>query len=260
MKKRISILIISLLGIALLSAQDGRTIMERVSNQSSPSTTHALIKMILIDHRGQESERVVEQWSAEDNNGDTHSVMVFHSPASVENTRFLTKENQDRNDDQWIYLPNLNRVRRIAASESDSSFMGSEFTYHDMESRELENYDYRYLRDESLLGYDCHVVESIPREGTDSPYYKTISWVTVDQDINTVIRVEIYSSANEVLKIMEVEELTQIDGYWVPQVLTMTNQQNNRATTLQQMRLELDRPVNSQRFSQRFLETGRTGN
>lgn len=260
MKKISYILMIALTAIATAWGQDGHAIMERVNEQDSPRSTHALVKMILTDHRGQESERVVEQWSAEDNNGDTHSVMVFHSPASVQNTRFLTKENQDRDDDQWIYLPSLNRVRRIAASESDSSFMGSEFTYHDLESRELEDYNYQYLRRETFNGHDCYVVEGRSKEGVDSPYHHTVSWVTVDEDINTVLKVEIYSSEEDVLKIMTVEELSQVDGYWVPQVLTMSNLQNNRSTTLRQERLELDRPVNSQRFSQRFLETGRTGN
>jgi len=243
---------------SLLFAQDAYEIMKRVQDASSPKTTHALVQMILTDQKGDQSERVVEQWSAEDNSGDNHNIMVFHSPASVKNTRFLTKENQDRNDDQWIFLPALNRVRRIASSEGDSSFMGSEFTYHDMESRELDDYSYEYLGMGETLGYECYKVESRPKEGVDSPYFKTVSWIAVNEEINTPLKIEIYQSESDILKILKVEEIKNISGYWTPMRLTMSNQQNNRSTTLVQQRMELDKPVNTRRFSQRFLETGRT--
>lgn len=253
------IVILSLIGgLSLLSAQDGAEIMKRVDDQSEPKTTHALIQMILTDQNGEKNERVIEQWSAKDSNGDNHSVMVFHSPASVKNTRFLTKENQGRDDDQWIFLPSLNRVRRIASGEGDSSFMGTEFTYQDLGSREYDDYTYKYLRRENVQGYDCYVVETRPKPGVDSSYHHTIGWVTVDESINTSVKMEIYESETELLKVMTVEDLSQVDGYWIPRSLTMKNMQNNRSTTLVQQRLELDKPVNTKRFSQRFLETGRT--
>lgn len=245
-------------GISLLSAQDGAAIMKRVYDQPEPKTTHALIQMILTDQKGEQNERVIEQWSAEDNNGDNHSVMVFHSPASVKNTRFLTKENQGRDDDQWIFLPSLNRVRRIASGEGDSSFMGTEFTYQDLGSREYEDYTYQYLRSERAQGFDCYVIEARPKPGVDSSYHHTISWITTDDSINTAVKMEIYESETDLLKVMTVEDLSEVNGYWIPRSLTMENVQSNRSTTLVQQRLELDKPVNTRRFSQRFLETGRT--
>lgn len=243
---------------SLLFGQEAYEIMQRVENDDDPDTTHALVQMILTDAQGNENERIIEQWSALDDNGNTHSVMVFHSPASVKNTRFLTAENQDRDDDQWIFLPALNRVRRIASSDNDSSFMGSEFTYYDMKSRRLDDYHYEKVGEGEVLGYPCYIVESHPKEGVDSPYARAVSWIPEDPEINLPLKVEIYQSEEVILKILQVEELQQISGFWTPMRITMINQQNKRSSTLVQQKIELDSPVNTRRFSQRFLETGRT--
>jgi Outer membrane lipoprotein-sorting protein len=258
MKIKILSMLFIITGITLLSAQDGYEIMKRMDEKATPKTTHALVQMVLTDQRGQQNERVIEQWSAIDNDGNTHNVMVFHSPASVKNTRFLTKENKDRDDDQWIFLPALNRVRRIAASDGGGSFMGTEFTYHDLESRELDDYSYKYLGKETVQGYECYRVETHPKPGIDSPYAKTISWVTVEEEISAVMKAEIYESETKLLKVMTVEDISEVSGYWIPVKIVMTNTQNQRSTALVQQKLELDKSVNTTRFSQRFLETGKT--
>jgi len=258
MKIKLLSLLIIFTGLSFLCAQDGYEILKRVDEKPEPKTTHALIRMILTDHRGEQNERLLEQWSAVDKEGNTHSVMVFHSPSSVKNTRFLSKENKDRDDDQWIFLPALNRVRRIATSDDSGNFMGSEFSYYDMKSRELENYSYKYIGKETIGAYECYIVETRPNPEADSPYAKTISWVTVDKNINTVMKIELYESETELLKVMTVEDISEISGYWVPINLIMTNVQNNRSTTLEQQKLILDKAVNTTRFSQRFLETGKT--
>jgi hypothetical protein len=258
MKKRILLLTLLTTVSLMLTAQDAYEIVKRQSEQDSPRTTHALLQMVLTDQRGQQNERVIEQWSAVDNQGETHSVMVFQSPASVKDTRFLTKENLDRDNDQWIFLPALNQVRRIAGSEGDSSFMGSEFTYQDMNDRELDDYSYNYLGQETINGEQCYKIEALPNADTESSYDHSILWITVDESINIILRIEIYSSTDDLLKVYTVEEFEQIQGYWIHKNVTMANVQNQRSTSLIQQRVELDRPVNTQRFSQRFLETGRT--
>ncbi len=257
MKIKFLLILFILTGLTLISAQDGYEIMKKMDEKTTPKTSHSLVQMILTDQHGQQNERVIEQWSAKDNNENTHSIMIFHSPASVKNTRFLTRENKDREDDQWIFLPALNKVRRIASSDEGSSFMGTEFTYSDMGSRELNDYTYKYLGEETIQGYECYIVESNPKPNTDSPYTKTISWITVDEGILTVMKAEIYKSETEILKVLLVEKISKISGYWIPTKIIMTNTQNQRSTTIVQQKLELDKAVNSQRFSQRFLETGR---
>lgn len=237
--------------------QDGYSIMKRVSEKRSPKTTHALVIMNLTDQKGKTSQRTIEEWSAKDSSDNTHSVMVFHKPASVKNTRFLSKENSGKDNDQWIFIPSLNRVRRIAGSEEGNSFMGSEFSYYDMGSRELDDYSYKLLGRETVLGYNCYKIETRTKKGKESPYHKTISWVTVDPAVNTVVKIEIYQSESSLLKVMKVNKLQNISGYMIPLSVNMSNVQNSRTTTLIQQKIELDVKINTNRFSQRFLETGR---
>lgn len=256
-KKGLTVIFMMMIIAGKIFAQEAYDIMKRVDSQPNPKTTHALIQMNITDQQGRANQRVIEQWSAIDGSGNTHSVMVFHSPASVKNTRFLSKENGNKDNDQWIFLPSLNRVRRIAGSEEGSSFMGTEFTYYDMGSREIDEFSYRLLGRETVQGYDCYKIESRPKSGIDTPYHKTVSWITVDPQVNSLVKIEIYNTEDSVLKVLTINNLEKISGYWVPTNVTMENKKNSRSTSLVQKRIELDVKINTNRFSQRFLETGR---
>ncbi len=258
MRRKLSILAALIASVLPAFAQDGRAIMEKLDAANDPSTTHALIKMELIDTDGSVKDRVIEEWSADDNQELTHSVMVFHTPASVQNTRFLVAENDGRDDDQWIYLPALRKVRRIASSEGGDSFMGTEFSYDDMKSKDIDEYKHTYLRDEKAQGYDCTVIESIPLPDTDSQYSKVIHWVTKDEEIMSDVKMELYDKNGNLFKVFTVEVLENIDGYWTPMNVIMKNVQNGKSTRLTQEKIELDKPVNPRRFTSRYLQTGRT--
>lgn len=237
-------------------AQSGYDIMKAMDEKAMPSTTHALVKLELIDEKGDVSERVVEQWGMSE--GDkSGNVIAFHSPAMVKNSRFLILSEKGKGDGKWIYLPALKKVRRIAASEGDSSFMGTEFTYDDMSSREIDDYDYTLLGEEEVDGRVCYRIESVPKPGTDSGYAKTVSWIVKDPDILTVVKIEMYAAGGEVEKVFSVQNLAQIDGFWVPLSVSMKNIANGRETRMIQDRLELNKPISPRLFTTRFLETGR---
>lgn len=259
----IRLLLISLLFIMIMAminltfAIDGEEIMRMVDEKPSPKTSHAALQMDIVEEDGTVKTRLIETWTIEDKEGLEHQVMVFHSPASVKDTRFLQIENKDRDDDQWIYLPALKKVRRIAASEKDSSFMGSEFTYEDLKSKEIEDYSHTLLREGEFNGYDCWVVESIPKNPKDSDYEKIIQWVVKDPDVLMAIKLELYKKANALQKIATFLDLKKISGYWTPQKTTMENVQNNRKTILILMKVEHDKAVSPRLFSTYFLETGR---
>ena len=108
----------------------------------------------------------------------------------MKDTRFLVLEQKGRPDDKFIYLPTLRRVRRIAAEEGGQSFMGSDFTYDDMSSRDIDDDVHTLLREENLDGVPCYVVKSVPKDAKNSQYHHRVSWVRKDNFIP--IRVEIY--------------------------------------------------------------------
>jgi len=104
------------------------------------------------------------------------SLTIFDMPADVKGTALLTFSHKTGNDDQWLYLPALKRVKRISSSNKSGPFMGSEFAYEDISSEEVEKYTYRYIRDEDFDGQATFVVERYPVD-KKSGYTRQVVWV-----------------------------------------------------------------------------------
>jgi outer membrane lipoprotein-sorting protein len=238
-----------------LWAITGAEVAEKVMNRPTGDTTHSLVKMVLVESDGSEKERMVEQWSGETEGGLSRSVIVFHEPASVKNTRFLMKERAEGGDDQWIYLPGLGRVRRIAASEGDSSFMGTDFTYNDMETRDVAEDRHTILREERLGGYDCYVMESVPKDPSSSQYSRRIQWIA--KDIWIPVKAELYDKDGKLLKVMRSERIEKVQGYHTVINTTMENVQTGHATELNIQKLRYNEQLPDGLFTVHFLETGR---
>ncbi|MEZ5504416.1 MAG: outer membrane lipoprotein-sorting protein, partial [Halioglobus sp.] len=134
------------------------------------------------------------------------------------------------NDDQWLYLPALKRVKRISSADKSGPFMGSEFAYEDLSSTEVEKYRYNYLRDESLDGEPCFVVERVPVD-ENSGYTKQVTWI--DQSEYRMRRIDYYDRKGELLKTMTLSDYAQyLDKYWRPATTSMVNHQTGKSTTL----------------------------
>ncbi|MDI3548716.1 MAG: hypothetical protein PWR10_2368 [Halanaerobiales bacterium] len=261
-------MVLFVLGFSLSAAAiTGREVMEKVDERDTGETQHALMGMDLIDKNGEVSPRTIEVWAEKygDPADDLNKmVMVFHEPASVKNTRFLQIENKERDDDQWIYLPALQRVRRISASQGGDSFMGSDFTYDDMESRNIDDFTYQLLKEETVGKYECYVVEAIPKNPEEEQYQKTISWITKEHFIP--IRLEMYDKdSGKLYKLMTVEEnIKKINGIWTIFSTTMENLESGHKTHLYIKQdkngnylIEYNKEISDRRFTQQFLKTGK---
>ncbi|MFP4067394.1 MAG: outer membrane lipoprotein-sorting protein [Spirochaetaceae bacterium] len=259
MKARIAITITGALIILIAAAPafaiDGREVAENVINRDEGDTGHSLVNMDLIDASGDTKSRIIEEWSMENDEGLERLVIVFHRPASVEDTRFLVHENEDRDDDQWIFLPSLDRVRRISASEGEDSFMGTDFTYDDLKTREVDDDEHELLREEELAGWDCYVVESVPVDPDDSQYSRRVQWVAKDTWLP--MKIEFYDKSDDLLKVSTLEEVEQVQGYWTPMVTVMENVQTDHKTQLEVDKIRYDENLDSGLFTNNFLRTGR---
>src|SRR6056297_776377 len=244
-----------LLPAAGLFAITGEEVAQNVYNRDTGRTMHSLAELVLIGADGKTSDRLIENWTRDPENGTGASVIVFHKPASVQNTRFLTVENENGDDDQWIYLPGLGRVRRIAASEGDSSFMGTDFTYDDMQSRDVDQDTHTLLREEQQAGRECYVVESAPKNPQDSQYSERIQWVA--KDIWIPVKVDFYESSGDLLKTLTVSRIEKVQGFWTTIDTTMKNQQTGHATELNIKKLVYNEDLPDNLFTTNFLRTGR---
>lgn len=139
-------------------------------------------------------------------------ITFFESPPDVKGTGFLSWSyvDEDKDDDQWLYLPALRKVRRIAASNKGDSFMGSDFTYDDMGERKVEEDNHTLLKSENLKDTDCYVVESVPKK-KGYIYSKKITWVYKANLIP--IKVDYYDRKGRFLKTLETE-WQKVGGIW----------------------------------------------
>jgi hypothetical protein len=256
--KRMHVIALFAAGLLLASplfALDGRTVMQMASDTKAPEYTHTLVTMDLIEKDGSSQSRVMEEWGR-DKDGETSAVIVFRSPASVKNTRFLQVVHEGGGSDKWIYLPSLKSTRRIASSEGSKSFMGSDATYDDMSDRDVDDDTHELLSEsDGKNGYTCYQVKSTPKDAGSSQYLYRISWV--DHETNLPVYVEMYDKKGELLKVLSVDEIKDVEGYHTPMVDSLKNVQTGHSTKITITNIEVDKPVPSKVFTQNFLSTGK---
>jgi outer membrane lipoprotein-sorting protein len=210
--------------------------------------------MILINSRGDQRERQLKQFS-KDFGTEEKKIIFFIAPADVRNTSFMNwsyeKEGQD--DDQWIYLPALKRVKRISSDSKSKYFMGSDFTYDDLGDRHPSEDTHSLLREETLKGESCYVVESVPKD-TDYMYSKTISWIVKDKLIG--LKREFYDEDKELLKVLTVKSYNKIGGYWVLLHFEMHDVQKDHTTRMQLENVQIEEGIADSYFTERMMARG----
>ena len=192
--------------------------------------SQASMRMILRNKRGDESTRDIRVRALEQLDDGDKSLTMFDKPADVRGTNFLTFTHKTGQDDQWLYLPALKRVKRISSRNKSGPFMGSEFAYEDMSSQEIEKYTYKYLRDEACGELQCFVIERIPVDKY-SGYTRQIVWL--DQQEYRPQKIVFYDRKDAILKTLVYSNYKQYLGkYWRADEMFMENHQTGKSTRL----------------------------
>ncbi len=190
----------------------------------------AEMKMILRNRQGEESTRELRTKTLEVEGDGDKGLTIFDHPRDVKGTAFLSYSHATRPDDQWLYLPALKRVKRIASKNKSGPFMGSEFAYEDLSSQEVAKYSYRFLREEVLDGRPAFVVERYPQY-EHSGYTRQVVWI--DQEMYQPLKIEFYDRKDSLLKTLTISGYRQYLGrYWRPDRMDMVNHQTGKSTTL----------------------------
>ena len=248
-----------LCGVFSLYAQDASanavSIMTRAKNRVQSDTVSSRSRMVITARNGTTTERLIDQYSKDGSNG-ARTVIVFQRPANVEGTRFLTMDNASGGTDQWIFLPSLGRVRRIASSESGGNFMGTDFSYDDISSmdREVTRDTHTMLREEPMNGNACYVIQSVPKDSSYQ-YSKTITWV--DKNSLLIYKAEMYNQRGELIKVMEQSDFRDIQGRITPMQTKISTVTAGTSTTIYMEIMRYDDPIPESVFTTAYLETGR---
>ncbi len=186
--------------------------------------------MILRNKQGQESKRILRIKSLEVPDDGDKGITIFNEPKDVRGTALLTFSHKTESDDQWLFLPKLKRVKRIASKNKSGPFMGSEFAFEDLSSQEVEKYTYKYIQDEPCADMTCFLVERYPTDKY-SGYTSQKAWI--DQSEYRVVKIEFYDRKKALLKTLESSDFSQyLDKYWRPNLMQMVNHQTGKSTDL----------------------------
>ena len=238
-----------------------REIMERVDARDDGDNRIARISMTLIDQNGRKRNRSLETFT-KDRGKDTLNLVFFVAPANVRNTGFLTYDygTPERDDDQWLYLPELHKTKRIASASKSQSFMGTDFSYADMTKRVPEEWKYRLLGEREVRGKMAWLIEAIPASGkVERRYGYAKSVLFVRQDIDMVVRAAHWLTEGGKLKYLDIKKLERIDGVWTGTELdmrTVRNKETLHRTIMRYDNVHYNQDLKEDLFSLRRLEKG----
>ena len=242
-------------------AQTAREIMEKVDARDDGDNAVSTLEMTLIDKRGDTRVRQVTVFT-KDKGRDMLRMQFFLAPADVRGTGFLTYDyySGEKDDDQWLYLPELRKTKRIASSDKSGSFMGTDFSYADMTRRVLDEWTYKILKEDEVRGEKVWLIEALPRDETVRDRYGyDKSVVFVRQDIFIVVRAVHWVRDGGKLKYFDMKRLEKIDGIWMGTELDMKTTKGGETLHRTVMRfsdVKFNQPLDDELFTVRRLEKG----
>jgi outer membrane lipoprotein-sorting protein len=250
--------------IAVFSAQaelpqiDPHQVAVNVDDRPDGDDQVGDLEMVLTNKRGEERIRKVMAYR-KDYGKDQKMVMFFKEPADVKDTGFLSwsYDDQSKDDDQWLYLPALKKVRRISAGDKKDYFMGTDFTYDDMGKRRVEDYTYKMIGTETIEGIECYHVEMTPKNEDvikKNGYGKGEMWVR--PDIWMALKMKFYDKKLNFLKELILSDIEQINGIWTAKTMAMTNDQEKHKTVFKFSNIKYNSGIDDDTFSERRLTKG----
>lgn len=217
--------------------------------------TRVDMKMLLKNRHGETSTREMSMKTLEVNGDGDKTLIYFDQPRDVKGTAFLSFTHKEGQDDQWLYLPALARVKRIASNNKSGPFVGSEFAYEDLSSQEVEKYTYQFIEEVDVAGGASFIVERYPID-RNSGYTRQV--MTVDQSRFIVTKIDFYDRKNSLLKTLDFLGFQQyLEKYWRADRMLMTNHQTGKTTELVWTGYEFSNGYSERDFDQRSLRNTR---
>jgi outer membrane lipoprotein-sorting protein len=257
-----AVIIISLLLIPMLSTagspeEKGLSIAKEADRRDEGfKDLTANMLMTLKNRHGQESIRRIRIKTLEVEGDGDKSLTIFDNPRDVKGTAFLNFTHKAGDDDQWLYLPALKRVKRISSRNKSGSFMGSEFSYEDISSQEVEKYTYKWIRDEVYDGHESFVVEFYPVDKKNSGYTRQVTWI--DRKEYRTLRVEYFDRRNSHLKTLTITGYKKYTNkYWRANEMNMVNHLNGKSTRLEFSDYKFRTGLKSRDFTKNSLKRAR---
>ncbi len=237
----------------------GRQIMEKQKDLHKVSSEFEFQKMVLVDKTGSKETRDVRRYIKENEVDVFRSLIVFLQPSDIKGTALLNWQHKDRADDQWLYLPAQGKMQRIAKGGGRNYFMGTDFTYEDMQSEEFDDYKYTLLKEEPYADEGtCYVVEAIPankEKERESGYSKRIMWLR--KDIFLTVKIDFYDRRKKLIKTQTNSAIENVKGtIWRAKKALMDNHKAKHKTAIMVVKREVNEEIPDKTFTERFILKG----
>lgn len=230
----------------------GDRLARRVYDRPGGKDATSLVTMTLTERGRAPRAREMLVYRLERRAGEINSLIRFTEPADIEGTGLLTHDRPDGDSNQWIYLPALDRVRRIDSNRKGGRFVNSDYYFEDLRDRKVEQDSHVVSGRETIAGIACEVLESVPVEAGNSVYVRRVSWI--DPASLLPVRVDFYEKRpDQPSKRLEVVRRERIQGYWTAMDTTMTDLNTGHQTRLTIKRVVYDRRLPARLFTTQAL-------
>jgi hypothetical protein len=255
MKKKVFFLIVLLFLLrGELHALDSEGIIRKSQSaflyQGKDFKARVLMKLINKDGKERIREMTMLRKNFGNSGGDQKYFMYFFRPADVKDMSFMVYKYPGKDDDRWLFIPALNMVRRIAARDKASSFVGSDFTYEDISGRDIEDDTHAIVKEEKLGLRECYVIKSTPK-AYDMYYSYKLSWI--DKTNFLPLKEEYYDRKGELHKIFTADEIKDVKGLQTVTKRTMKNPQSGHRTEVTFTKTDYNIGIENSFFSERYL-------
>jgi hypothetical protein len=224
---------------------DARSIMEESQRRSEAKFYRYDGLLQSFDNKGKITDK---RWTFDrvGSNGRSKAVLRFSAPAEVKGVSLLIHNHPERASDQWMWTPALQRDRRIALQDRSTRFFGTDFSFEDLEERDVDQYDYEMLGDDVVDGARCWKIETTPKKSRASHYTRSIAWIRKDNYL--MVRLDNFVE-DEVVKRLSTDNIENVQGIWTARMLEMSDLRRGTRTRLTLKEVGYNTPVNDREFT-----------
>ena len=182
--------------------------------------------------------------------GDSKMVLRFTAPAEVKGVALLVVNHPDRASDQWMWTPGIERDRRIALQDRSTRFFGTDFSFEDMEERDVNQFDYTLIGDDTIGGLVCWKIQSTPKQTKSSQYTRSVVWVRKDN--YSIVRIESYIK-DQIVRRLNYGDFVNLLGIWTARTLEMSDLRRGSRTRLTLDKLQYNVAMKDEDFTLQAL-------
>ena len=226
-------------------AQDARQIVAESENRSRSKSQQYEGTLEVI---GASSKVSIKRWEYRriGSFGASKAILRFTAPAEVKGVALLIVNHTDRASDQWMWTPAIERDRRIAVQDRSTRFFGTDFSFEDLEERDVDQFDYKLAGEDTIDGAACWKIESRPKQSKSSQYTSSLVWVRKDNYV--VAQIEDYTK-DKLVRRIHYSDIQNVGGIWTPRTVEVYDANRKSRTVLKLEKLEYNLPMKDEDFS-----------